>query len=238
MINAAIVSQRADEKEVERLIKISKRHLRPLEDPFSTDFGLHRWLGESREESYSDWLAWVIAQLDNAAEVFGLFGLKFPPEAAQWNSTAAKRETPIPDGRLDIVLRWSGKALLVIEVKITDEASASINKQIRYRRWIDGEKQEPIREAILLAIGEEEGKSKGRFRRCGWRKVCLKLREMASRRYKRNAVRCALMLALAGAVEQNLLGMPGLPLDLMRKGHLLNVVPVEEYLKEFHRRVL
>jgi hypothetical protein len=237
IIKAAKASQDAGQQELARLLGISKERLHPLEDPFSTDFGLHRWLGGSREESYSDWLAWVMAQLDSAGEVFELFGLKFPPEAAHWKNTDAKRETGIPDGRLDIVLRWTGKALLVIEVKVTDEASASISKQNFYRKWID-KQREPRKRAVLLVVDGKPGESKGRFIRCAWSKVCLGLRRAASRHVSQNAVRSAMMLAFAGAVEQNLLDMPGRPLQLMKNGHLLNTGPVVDHLRKFHGRAM
>jgi hypothetical protein len=85
--------------------------------------------------------------------------------------------------------------------------------------------------------------SKGDFKRSDWRKVCVRLRCIAAgrsgarrgnRAAHRSVVRSALTLAFAGAVEQNLLGMHGSPVELMEKGHLLNVFPVQEHLKEFH----
>jgi hypothetical protein len=189
--------------------------------------------------TYSDWLAWIMEQLDNAADVFRLFGITAPPHSDQWRTTRAEREKAIPGGCLDIVQRWPGKALLVIEVKKTVEESAVTAKQRLYEKWIGRQKQEPRRDAILLIVDSKEGESHGRFKRCDWRDVCIELRCLASRKEgrRKNVVRSGLMLAFAGAVEQNLLDMPGRPLQLMKSRHLLNVDAVVEYLKVFHGRV-
>jgi len=37
------------------------------------DLGLHRWLQESCEEAYSDWLAWILGQLNTSDEIIKLF---------------------------------------------------------------------------------------------------------------------------------------------------------------------
>jgi hypothetical protein len=246
IINKAQASQGADQWELARLLRKSNRLLWPLDDPFSSDFGLHRWLRSSREEVYSDWLAWIAIRLDSAADVFDLFGLDPPPGARRWKDTAIKRESPIRDGRLDIVVQWPGRALLVVEVKVTDERFASTSKQKGYREWLN--KQDvPEKKAVLLVTDTDAGASTGDFTKLGWRQVCLKLRCIAAARLgkerkaglgtNREVVRAALTLAFAGAVEQNLLDMPGRPLRLMDEGHLLNVIPTKEHLEEFHRSV-
>jgi hypothetical protein len=237
MIDAAVQAQGGDRQELTRLLKESKRLLRPLEDPFSTDFALHRWLRGSREEVYSDWLAWSLDQLDSAADVFRLFGVDPFPQADQWASGQAERESPIPDGRLDIVRHWPGKALLVVEVKLTTEEFASTDKQKLYRDWMR-KHREPHNEAVLLVVDAESGESKGGFKCRDWRKVCLGLRCAAVRKSKgAKIIPAALLLAFAGAVEQNLMDMPGTPLELMRQGCLLNLSRVYEHLKAFHRSV-
>lgn len=38
----------------------SNEQLAPLRDPLDLNWGGHRWLFSDREESYSDWLAWVL----------------------------------------------------------------------------------------------------------------------------------------------------------------------------------
>lgn len=245
IVDSAWAAQSEDRQELTELLKKSNQLLCPLEDPFFADFGLHRWLSGSREEAYSDWLAWVVSeQIDTAAEAFELFDLEIPPDSHQWGNPAVIREPVIAGGRrLDVVLRWPGRALFVIEVKVTDEKSASVAKQQRYRKWMDGE-PEPYKKAALLVIDPEAGCSEGGFQRSDWRRLCLKLRRMVVSRLggggkpiemgRCDIVHCSLILAFAGAVEQNLLGMFGKPARLMSEGrHLLNVLPIKQYLRDF-----
>jgi hypothetical protein len=48
------------------------------------DFGVHRWLRASREEAYSDWLEWIVRQLETGPDVFSFFGLTVPSRSAEW----------------------------------------------------------------------------------------------------------------------------------------------------------
>jgi hypothetical protein len=238
IIEGAWRAQELERRQLTSSLLKSRQTLSPLDDPFLADFGLNQWLSGSREEAYSDWLAWIINQIGDPAAVFRLFGLEVPSTAVHWTGTSADRETPIPDGRLDLVLRWKGYALLVIEVKLTDEGSASTAKQRRYRTWID-EQPEPVKCAVLLVLDAEPGLSEGEFSRIDWRSVCLEIRRTAAQLVKAHSepahlVRAALLLAFAGAAEQNLLGMAARPLDLMDNGFLINAVPINSYLAEFH----
>jgi len=243
MIGAARSFQAASKTELETLLRTSYQLLSPLEDPFWTDFGLHRWLHSSREETYSDWLAWILQGLENAAEVFEVFDLGVTG-SADWPNGSITREKSILGGRLDIVLRWPGKGLLVVEVKVTDEESADIEKQNGYRKWMDTQRGEPRKEALLLTLNANPGDSEGGFQRRDWRQICLRLRSLAARalgakpnsnsRINRSSVvRAALLLAFVGAVEQNLLGMPSEPLRLMNEGHLLNIHLMLGHIRDF-----
>lgn len=53
----------------------SDEQLTPLRDPLRLNWGEHRWLSSDREESYSDWLAWVLQGFAGAAEVLPLLGI-------------------------------------------------------------------------------------------------------------------------------------------------------------------
>src|SRR5207248_181576 len=75
-----------DIRELETAVAVSNRFLSPLEDPFCADFGLHRWLAGAREESYSDWLQYVITQLGHSDLVYRLFKLKPPPPGFEGNT--------------------------------------------------------------------------------------------------------------------------------------------------------
>jgi hypothetical protein len=237
IIEAARLAQGLERNRLRKALLKSGRALNPLDDPFLVDFALHRWLSTSREEVYSDWLAWVIDQLSDPADVFRLFGLEPPSSHIHWPDLFVERETQIQGGRLDLVLRWKAHALLIIEVKLTTEERASIEKQRTYRIWID-DQIEPLKLAVLLVVDAEGGSSDGDLLRVDWRRVCLQIRRTASRFVKAqnkrvDLVRAALLLAFAGAAEQNLLGMPPRPLDLIDRGVLLNLLPVYNYLEEF-----
>ena len=59
--------------ESERLrgvLERSNARLTPLADPLLTDFGACRWLARAREEVYSDWLMWIVEQLQTPEYVF------------------------------------------------------------------------------------------------------------------------------------------------------------------------
>jgi len=175
------------------------------------------------------------------ADVFRLFDMDLPPHASDWALGTVDREVRIDGGkRPDIVIRCPGRILLVIEVKVTDEQSAFTAKQDQYRKWIDRQEEVPYKAAVFLAVNAEPGDSNGGFKRRDWRGVCLNLRRIVAADAiaprttgPARLVRSALMLAFAGAVEQNLLDMPGRPLKLMEEGHLLNIFPVQKYLEEF-----
>ena len=48
----------------------------PLRDPLHVDAGLNRWQRNDHEEAYSDWLAWILEQLDTR-EVLKSFRRRF-----------------------------------------------------------------------------------------------------------------------------------------------------------------
>jgi hypothetical protein len=61
---------------------VSDELLAALGEPLlALDFTEHRWVGERREEAYSDWLTWVLAQAD-AAEVLLILGAADPELSA------------------------------------------------------------------------------------------------------------------------------------------------------------
>jgi hypothetical protein len=64
----------------------SDKQLAPLHDPLALNLGEHRWLSTDREESYSDWLAWVLQCSAGAAEILPLFGFN---DAAALTRSAA-----------------------------------------------------------------------------------------------------------------------------------------------------
>ena len=68
-----------------RLLHQSDQCLAPLSDPLRFSFWKHRWLdlrGE-REESYSDWLAWLLEEMGSAETPLKVFGLEDTEFGAQ-----------------------------------------------------------------------------------------------------------------------------------------------------------
>lgn len=213
-IATAAVAFFAHERErVNDLLKQSDAKLAPLTDPLSLDLGLHRWLAADREEAYSDWLAWAVQQLADPRDVFDLFGVDAPPGCESWGAPEVEREVIVPSGhedrsgRLDLVIRYAGRALLVVEAKLGSAEDADTAKQEGYAKWVDVQ-PEPFRQSRLLATDAEELQSEGDFELVRWEHVCQRFRRLALKYIaaKRVSV-AALTLAFVAAVEQNLLGL-------------------------------
>src|ERR1700676_2738518 len=101
-------------------------------DPLLCDLGLHRWLARDREESYSDWLAWVLEQLGDADAVLRVLGVPNPELQSLCSAGAYRvgREAfvmegaPDREGRIDLLLHFGEPelALVGIEVKTGDKS--------------------------------------------------------------------------------------------------------------------
>jgi hypothetical protein len=212
----AVAAQRLFEEQAERvasMLEESGRRLHPLGKPLATDFAVHRWLAGDREEAYSDWLQWVLLQLHDPDDVLRLLGVNERVDWSGWRGgpPEVNRELPVPEGhegqggRLDLLVRYTGIAVLVVEVKKTGADEADTAKQAGYLAWFRGQ-PEPHRLPILLATEAEEDLYEG-FRFLPWSELCLGLRRVARDRLgDGKGVVAALTLAFAGAVEQNLLG--------------------------------
>ena len=213
LIDAARQKLACDAERLKFLLNESQKRLDPLDDPFNTDLGVHRWLEEDREEAYSDWLEWVVRQVGTPARIFGLFNLKTPPEVNESVPFEAKRECCIPhghedhEGRLDLVIRYGDKAIIVVEVKKGDADEADTDKHEGYNEWLD-EQDYPkeCKYPVLLAVSAENGAYKG-FQFVPWGSLCLEMRRLAVElRREKRVTTGAMVLAFVAAVEQNLLG--------------------------------
>ncbi len=178
------------------------------------DFGAHRWLRSSREETYSDWLAWIVKQLaDDPDAVLDLFSIRDRPptwSGSQQHMVTVDRETPVKlarwDGRLDLLLRCGENASYIVELKLPDPEHADTAKQRQYMEWLRCQPGIQHYGGTLVALEGEEKLYEG-FRLVPWSELCLKLRRSLVR-YSlgtRKPVVMSLMLAFVGAVEQNLL---------------------------------
>jgi hypothetical protein len=198
-----------------KLVVQSNSHLSPFQDPLSLDFSSNRWFAGKREENYSDWLKWIIEQLDDPNLVFRLLEINVPSVAEKCHKEPpeALREYPVQkghddqSGRLDILIRYSHEALVVIEVKLDNAESADIEKNRGYYKSVEEKFEETkYKYYKLLVINAEESKYNN-FEVLKWKSVCMELRRMVADKSVKAPLVGALMLAFAGAVEQNLLGL-------------------------------
>jgi hypothetical protein len=213
----------AELAQLQGLIDASNKALAPLGDPLLIDFGAHRWLKGDREEAYSDWLAWIVAQLKEPKLVLPIFGIKDTnvlSRCTQARFLPPEREKSVQDGerRLDLVIRYEGTLLIVVEVKVTGADDAYTAKQADYMKWIDEQPEpKPNKYPVLLATEADFQEYDG-FRPLRWADLCIKLRKLVPDLYASRPVVAAMILAFAGAVEQNLLGFGCSPMIKGKRG--------------------
>lgn len=209
------------------LSESSARAFPGLADPLQVDFGAHRWLDGAREESYSDWLAWILERQGDATRVFALLGL----ESSTLSGTAfsAKREFTTPEGRLDILIRVDGRPTAVIEVKTASEPDEGQLR--RYLEWIRKQRDTVVclgrLGLVVIAVDEPEELRSEEWAFCPWENVTAGLRGWASEWIRGRAVEAAMTLAFCGAVEQNILGLGATGLTAPRTAEY-----VEKWLEE------
>lgn len=212
MATAAGAWFEAQADRVTTLLGTSNKLLEPLGDPLLTDFGGHRWLAGDREEAYSDWLQWILRQIQTPRALFRVIQVDEPSDLQNWpcGPPDVGREQTVPKGhegrkgRLDLVVRSDGRALFVLELKTTDADAADTGKHSGYQEWLEAQ-PERHKDAILIAT-DAEADDYGGFRFLSWADLCLALRRLARRDCAEGRLIVAAMtLAFVGAVEQNLL---------------------------------
>ena len=193
------------------LLEKSKRRLDPLDDPLRVDFGAHRWLKSEREEAYSDWLAWIVEQMETSERIFRLFGVKdLELQNRCTGPVIVKREESVSkgheghSGRIDLIVSFGSRKTLVIEVKMRDADSADTGKQKGYSQSLLS-----IKRRVLIATAGEHDQYPGGFYLRKWKDVCLELRRIVLKLLEEEKrIQSAMILAFIGAVEQNILGFP------------------------------
>jgi hypothetical protein len=223
--------QKTEARWIEQLLKKSTTKLHPLDDPLLVDLGTHRWLKGSREEAYSDWLAWVLEQVGSVGDIQRILGIEGERPVGS-RQPQVIREHPLDEGheghtgRIDILVECGSNLVIAVEVKICGAEEADTEKQEGYLRAL--RKKYPGRSVapILLATDAEKDRCHG-FEVCLWREVCLELRRVIARIRKRRGglTAAAMVLAFTGAVEQNLLGF-----------HRDGAPGMTAYLQEFIRQ--
>ncbi len=120
---------------VEDAIAASNEELSPLSDPLKLNLGEHRWLSDDREESYSDWLVWILQGMSGADEILTLFGVGDDCARRELGKGSVRRELPSEWGRTDVVVRFGDRGLFIIEVKIGPTGKDFPDQLKRYEEW-------------------------------------------------------------------------------------------------------
>src|SRR5437773_2571279 len=132
IVVAAVRYLDLESREIAALLKESKSKLFPLDDPFAIDLGLHRWMKDDREEAYSDWLAWIISQLNCSIKIWSIFGLTYKGVPSE--DIDVRRESRTTEGhegrtgRIDLGIWLGAKRGLAVEIKLGNADQADTEK--------------------------------------------------------------------------------------------------------------
>jgi len=210
LIEAAKPRLMEDSRALRELLQRSSDRLK-FTDPLLCDLGLHRWLARDREEAYSDWLAWVLEQLRDAAAVLRVLGVQSPQlQSLGSEGYRVEREVylkegaPGYEGRIDLLIRFGKpeRCLLGVEVKTWDE---SYEKQRAYLASLRARCPDAV--GVLVAIPEVPEVSRCEFQLRRWRDVALALRREVAISVRSHGpdIIPAMMCGFVAAIEQNLL---------------------------------
>lgn len=214
IIRAAETDSAKQELDLRRLLSESDARLEAVSlcDPLHAGLGLNRWLRKEREEAYSDWLEWVLHQVQalprGAWHVLWVLGVseKEIPVAAEGASLEISREFCIPDRRLDLFLSLVGALAVVVEVKKYSAEVSQTEKQAPYFEWL--QKQACIWKKAILLVTDAAEETSHNFARLRWRELCARLRTLLPIIAQRcGTVKAAMVVAFIGAAEANLLGL-------------------------------
>lgn len=204
-------------------------------DPSRREWARFRPLRLSREEDWSNWVAFLLAESQSGALAHHLFGPEnHAVEPGVWATPAVEREVWTASGerRADIVVTWSFGQRTCVEVKVgdtqfskTDETADGVGAANSY---------------ILLPEEDElswQAVRSVRTKARTWRDVAIGLRRTLWSRSE-NLSWAAWAAALTGAIEQTLLGFSQMPLALgpaPRLGQLAATNRLLRFLNEGRR---
>jgi hypothetical protein len=223
-------AERLDQSARRRLTDLlaqSEKELSPLGEPLKLNLGAHRWLSADREESYSDWLAWILQGM-SGSDILTLFSLsdKCAGELSR-SAEFVRREVWRDQDRTDIEVTFAGQGFLLIEVKVKD-VGTEISRQLqRYANKLAARHN-----LLLVLLGTEAPEPD--VKECGftfvrWNALCQRLRNHANRVKNSDMLRAAAILIFCGAAEQNLLGLSSEP-------RRLRAATTADYLQNWGRR--
>ncbi len=237
-MRAAQAADEAARQTLKELLARSDLLFGPLGDPLSMDFGAHRWLAESREESYSDWLAWILAQIGEPIQILRLFGVSDESVSEPLSSRVRVREIEILDRsrRLDLLLPFGDQLVVVVEIKTKWFGREEVREQLtEYAKWADQQPAPAL--CFFVAVELDAFQCPETFTFVPWRDLSLRLRAVALE-WIRGAegpmgtrlISAAMLLAFCGSVEQNLL-------ELSSERKKFSALASTQYLREFLDRI-
>lgn len=239
LIEAVEPRLREDSRDLRELLDSSTNRLK-LTDPLLSDLGVHRWLVKDREESYSDWLAWVLERLGNARVVLRVLGVQNPQfvSTCDRQSYWVEREAQVEEGwlgsegRIDLLIHFGEPevAMLGVEVKTTDE---NYEKQRGYIKSL--RKLCRRAEGVLVAIPDVPRDRLFGFGLRKWQDLGMALRRAIAEYVQSHddLTMAAMMLGFMGAIEQNLLDY-GVAAPRRAVKHMPTLLPrrVYDYLRK------
>ncbi|MDR3753495.1 MAG: hypothetical protein P4K93_08750 [Terracidiphilus sp.] len=183
----------------------------PLAEPLRLNLGKHRWLSADREESYSDWLAWILQGISDSAEILPLFALDDEATRDLLRSEEIRVHREVwsenKNSRTDIEIQFGERGLLIIEVKVLNPGSELQPELKRFNERVTPKNVE-LRLLVLLGTEAPDAETNlSEFTFTDWRTLCKRLRRYANRIKGSDLLRAAAILIFCGAVEQNLLGL-------------------------------
>ena len=210
LVRSANVVNKYAFEHLENAFANSDAELAPLSDPLRLNLGEHRWLSADREESYSDWLAWILQGMSSGTEILQLFTVAEEVNGDPIDSVGPiRREVSSDDGRTDIEVPIGERGLLLIEVKVQNPGAGLSSQLKRYRKKVDKLRLDKQLLVLLGTEAPEPSLNLFGFVFTSWEALCVRLRQHANRVKKADLLRAAAILIFCGAVEQNLLGFSG-----------------------------
>jgi len=214
--------------DVEGAIAASNAELSPLRDPLELNLGEHRWLSGDREESYSDWLAWILQGMSGAGEILPLFGLGDDCARQMSGKFSVQRELASESGRNDVVVWFEDQGLFIIEVKIAPTGKDLPDQLKPYQEWACNQR---VGQKLFALLGTVKPAHDIRpFVFTDWRTLCRRLRRYANGVKRSDLLRAAAILIFCGAVEENVAGLS------VRRGHFHAMATVK-HLRRWRREV-
>ena len=208
LVQSAKILHQYAQQHLQDALAGSDAELSPLSEPLKLNLGEHRWLSADREESYSDWLAWILQGMSGATEILPLFALDHeamrnllgPVESIRREAWSNEK-----DSRTDIEVWFGDRSLLLIEVKVQNPG-AELSAQLK--RYAQRVADQHVERPLLVLLGTEATEPDlplFGFIFTDWRTLCKRLRQYANRVKGSDLLRAAAILIFCGAVEQNLL---------------------------------